>query len=232
MKFAQTQKDRITLVLFLVGVAALAVAATAPGVFAAGPATSPPAPRSVLTDPAQCEQARTLLDELPTLWSDAVTIGDPNYALALRLDAGETLSGQEDLSLYSETERLDLALEALMGKIQAIDALIPAGDALIGHGSNLDLTVVHLKAGIAVEPIGNLRRRLLNVSMAALLSCDIGPGMEACQSRKLLNVYIRQGGTGRYGEVYVREDKYAEFKEQGSQSLTSYADYVRARLCL
>lgn len=273
MKLTPKRKEKASLFLFLAGILALAVAASAPGVFAAtvmtfpalplgpepilvtipGPtseatpeatpeptlapapaASTPPAPvpRSILDEPEKCAQARALLDELPGLWQATLAVGDPTYALALRLEAGEALSGQEHLLLSTDTERLDHALEAIMTKIQEIDALIPAGDIQISGESNLDRNVSHLKAGIAAEAPGVFRRRLLNVSMAALLSCDIGPELDACSARKMINAYVRQAGTGRFGEVYDRQDKYAELKASGLPALESYAEHVRARLCL
>jgi hypothetical protein len=209
--------------LVLVGFAAtLAAASQAAPRRGSRPAPAPsPTPAPLVLPPTTCADTRAALDQLDPAIAQAFEHGDRALVHAERFVDGGTLALNEANELYDETTAMDSSLEKAMETIASLDRLFPTGQSV-------ELQLIHLKIGLAQEPITGFRRKMLPALMGATL-CDLDDTLAACQARRIAPLYLN-AGVNAQGEP-TRVELYKDLKARVTEMAGTLRTFLLGKAC-
>ena len=166
--------------------------------------------------PEACAKASDLIGQLEQQYADTAVQGDLALKQFTDFTATGSISYGDSTKFYDETKNLEDGIELMMKTVSDVDNLFPSG-------ADMGLQLLHLKVGLAMEPIRPFAKLLVG-RMMSTINCDLGDAFAACQAKVLSPAY----GFDKDG---VHKEFYAAFKKQAQEQIIALKVFFRKNTC-
>ncbi len=163
-----------------------------------------------------CIKASDLVGQLETQLAGTVAHGDLALKQYTDYTATAKISDGDSTIFYDETKELEDGIEAMIKTVGDVDGLFPAG-------KDVGMQLLHLKVGLAMEPIRPYAKVLV-MRMFSTVNCDVGAGFAECQAKVLAPAY----GFDKDG---AHRALYEEFKKKAQDQIVALKVYFRKNVC-
>lgn len=172
---------------------------------------------SYRADALMCANAGKALEAVSEAAQAIASNGDAAQAEALTFATSGTISYDDSQKLMNACDSLSDSVNAMMTSVSALDSVFPAS-------SDVGLQMLHLKIGLAADPIKPFGVSLLQ-HMMATINCDLGDGLAECETKLVLPLFATTDASGAVTHPY------AVFRGKVVQSVANLKSYLQTQVC-